>query len=341
MPGSKQQKGCDMSPAKSSCPDCSTSIGRRDFLQRTAATALGCGLYAVAGPLPGAWAAPTSQSPAETAAQQLYQVLTPAQKSQICFPFNHPSRTRINANWAVSKPAIHEDFYTPEQRQLIAQVFRGVTSEEGHARFLEQMEFDSGGFDRYHVALFGEPGQDGFEWELTGRHLTIRADGDSVAGAAFGGPIVYGHGEEDPADNIFYYQTKQANEVFRALSAEQASQALLKNAPKEAEVQLRGAQGKFSGISVGSLSEDQRALVKSVVQSLLAPYREEDVQEAMKIIDQGGGFEALNMAFYRQDDLRNDGEWDLWRIEGPTFVSHFRGAPHVHAYLNVGVSKQA
>jgi hypothetical protein len=326
-----------MSQPRTFCPDCSNTVSRRDFLQRTAATALAAGTYAMSARLPGAWAAPTLQSPAETAAQQLYQVLTPAQKSQICFPFNHPSRTRINANWAVSKPAIHEDFYTPEQRQLIAQIFRGVTSEEGHARFLEQMEYDSGGFDRYHVALFGEPGKEGFEWELTGRHLTIRADGDSVAGAAFGGPVVYGHGEEDPADNIFHYQTQQANEVFRALSAEQARQALVDTAPKEAQVPLQGPHGKFPGIAVGSLSEDQQALVKSVVQTLLAPYREDDVQEAMAIIEQGGGIQALRMAFYRQNDLGKDGEWDLWRIEGPTFVSHFRGAPHVHAYLNVGV----
>jgi hypothetical protein len=28
--------------------------------------------------------------------------------------------------------------------------------------------------------------------------------------------------------------------------------------------------------------------------------------------------------------------WDMWRIEGPSFVWHFRGAPHVHAYINIG-----
>ena len=38
-----------------------------------------------------------------------------------------------------------------------------------------------------------------------------------------------------------------------------------------------------------------------------------------------------------QGDLKNDKVWDIWRIEGPTFVSHFRGAPHVHAYINVGL----
>ena len=42
------------------------------------------------------------------------------------------------------------------------------------------------------------------------------------------------------------------------------------------------------------------------------------------------------MAFSKKQDLANDGTWDVWRIEGPAFVWHFRGAPHVHAYINIG-----
>ena len=59
------------------------------------------------------------------------------------------------------------------------------------------MEEDDGGLDYYSVAVFGNPEEGKFEFELTGRHLTIRADGNSVDKAAFGGPIVYGHGDED------------------------------------------------------------------------------------------------------------------------------------------------
>ena len=46
------------------------------------------------------------------------------------------------------------------------------------------------------MALFGEPGTGKFEFVLTGRHCTRRCDGDSVEGAAFGGPIFYGHAAE-------------------------------------------------------------------------------------------------------------------------------------------------
>ncbi len=320
------------------CPDCGGSVSRRDFVRKTGAVLLG------AGAVPALfnaslYAAPGKDSPAETAVGKLYQSLSDAQKSKICFAFDHEKRKTINANWAIAEPEISDDFYTADQRSLIAEIFKGVTSEEGHAQFLKQTEYDSGGWDRYHIAIFGEPGTDKFQWEMTGRHLTIRADGNSVPGAAFGGPVVYGHGESDPRKNLFHYQTKQANEVFQALDTKQREAALLEKAPGEADVLLQGEKGRFRGISVGELSSDQQALVESVIKTILAPYREADVAEAMEFLNQGGGLKSLHMAFYQQGDLLSDQVWDIWRVEGPNFVSHFRGAPHVHAYLNVGVKQ--
>src|SRR5690606_3620708 len=127
------------------CPECAPSVSRREFLQTAGAATAGLGF--LASPLAGAFAAPTTSSTAETLVQKFHESLTPAQRSQICFPFNHPSRNKINPNWQVTKPAIHEDFYTPAQRGMIEEIFKGVTSKEGHARFLEQMEYDDGGFD--------------------------------------------------------------------------------------------------------------------------------------------------------------------------------------------------
>jgi hypothetical protein len=41
------------------------------------------------------------------------------------------------------------------------------------------------------------------------------------------------------------------------------------------------------------------------------------------------------LAFYKSEDVGNDSVWDIWRLEGPSFVWHFRGAPHVHVWVNV------
>jgi hypothetical protein len=60
------------------------------------------------------------------------------------------------------------------------------------AGFYKQVKEDSpGGFEDSAIAIFGEPGTGKFEFVLTGRHVTRRCDGDSLEGAAFGGPIFY------------------------------------------------------------------------------------------------------------------------------------------------------
>lgn len=321
--------------AKSSCPDC--SFDRRSFLWAV-------GGATVAGSTAPLWtsslqAAPTPESAAETAVGRLYTSLSDTQKKKICFPFEHELRNRISANWHITEPTIGSDFYTKEQQATIDEIVRKVTSEDGYERFKAQTEYDDGGMEAYSIALFGTPETGKFQWAMTGRHLTMRADGNSVDKAAFGGPIVYGHGEEDAKHNLFYYQTKQANEVFQALDAKQAEQALIQNAPRETAVQIQGTDGKFPGIGVSELSSDQKELVEATLKVLLAPYRKEDVDEVFAILKSSGGLEKLHMAFYKQEDLKGDQVWDIWRVEGPSFVWHFRGAPHVHAYINIAALK--
>ena len=328
------------------CPECRDpeGISRRDFVRT-----LGLGGAALAGGLlptfgtPRRAAAfagkgPTATSAAETASKRLFESLSSEQRGAICFPFDHPLRKKINANWAITKLTIEDDF-TKEQQATIDEIVRGVTSKDGYDRFLKQMEDDSGGLGQYHVALFGDPGSGKFEFELTGRHVTLRADGDSVEGAAFGGPIVYGHGAGDSEKglpgNVFYYQTQKANEVFKALDGKQREKALVAKTPKEDAVSVQGESGTFPGLTVGELSGDQKDLVESVIKVILAPYREQDVEEAVAILKAGGGLDKLHMAFYQADDIGKDQEWDVWRLEGPNFVWHFRGAPHVHAYVNI------
>ncbi len=284
--------------------------------------------------------APTSS--AETLVAEFYQSLSDQQKQAICLPFDHPLMHRVNPNWHVTKPVIGDDFYSDSQRAIIEQIVRSVTSEDGHRRLQEQMDYDDGGLYAYSLAMFGQPepqakGSGKCQWLLTGRHLTLRADGNVQDGLAFGGPLVYGHGEESsPESNLFFYQTQQVNKLFAALDPGQRKQALANTPPREDDVKLKRADAAFTGIQVGQLSSDQRQLVKECLATVLAPYRPQDAQESMAIIDSNGGVDALRFTFYQNDDLQQDGVWDIWRIEGPGAVIHFRGAPHVHAYIHIG-----
>lgn len=321
-----------MKPNQRPCPDCDSSLDRRTFVRAV-------GGAAVLGAMSSGWhvahAAPSADSAAESAVARFYASLSDEQKKAIAFDFNHDLRRKVNANWHITKPTIGDKFYTDDQRKIIDEIVRHVTSTDGYEKLKEQTEYDDGGLNSYSVAIFGKPG-DKCQWELTGRHLTLRADGNSVDKAAFGGPIVYGHGEEDAKSNVFYYQTKKVNEVFKALDAKQAERALVATAPRETAVTIQGDQGKFPGIAVGELSSDQKSLVEATLKVLLSPYRAEDVDEVFETLKASGGIDKLHFAFYQQGDLGQDKEWDIWRVEGPSFVWHFRGAPHVHAYINIG-----
>ena len=103
-------------------------------------------------------------------------------------------RTRISANWRITRPAIHSDFYTRDQQRMIREIFEGITCPDWHKRFDKQIQDDDAGFGTHQtIALFGTPGSGKLQFVLTGRHMTVRCDGHAAAEYAFGGPIFYGH----------------------------------------------------------------------------------------------------------------------------------------------------
>jgi hypothetical protein len=99
-------------------------------------------------------------------------------------------------------------------------------------------------------------------------------------------------------------------------------------------VKLTGKTKGLPGIPVKELSRDQKDHVRKVMADLLAPFRQADSKEAMKLVE-AAGFDNLHMAFYKNEDIGNDGVWDVWQIEGPSMLWYFRGAPHVHTWVNI------
>ncbi len=322
-------------PETTRCPECGELVDRRQFLRQavTVTAAAGCLLHAPR------VARPAEAKSGESLVKELYRSLNKEQREILVLPWDDPRRHKVAPNWEIVDLPI-SDVLNKEQQRLVLEIIRSITSEDGFERFMRQMKDDWGGLGRYTCAIFGDPESGKFEWELTGRHVTMRCDGNSVEGKAFGGPLVYGHAPqftEKPGHpgNVFWYQAVRANQVFQALDGKQRAKALLEKAPPETAVQLRGPDAPRPGIPVAELSPDQKALVREVIHDILLPYRESDRQEALAIIEAGGGLDALHIAFYKQGDLGNDQVWDIWRIEGPTAVFHFRGAPHIHAYINV------
>lgn len=315
-----------------------TSLSRRSFLKSTS-LALPVGLAVPE------WLRAEEKPAAETKVTQLFKSLNEEQRKTLCFPFDHELRSKVDNNWMIVKQSIGS-VLDKNQQDLVKQIFMDLHSEEYAEKVLGQVVHDSDGegFEAScAVAIFGEPGTGKFELVLTGRHCTRRCDGDSVEGAAFGGPIFYGHAAggftegPDHKGNAYWYQAVQANAVFQALDGKQREKALCEKGRAEQgtdTVKLKDQPDQIDGLLVSDLSKDQQGLVDKVLADLLAPFRKKDSEEARKLI-KGHGIDKLRMAFYKQGDVGDDKVWDVWQLESPNMVWHFRGYPHVHCWVNI------
>jgi hypothetical protein len=340
------------------CPECEEqleqpeALDRRDFIRvvgggAVALTALGGIPVALSGARAAdAPAAKRPVKPAEALVKELYASLTPEQKQDVVLAWDHGSNSGKNTptrkrmyNRAIGKTI--GETYTPAQQELIDHILRAIASDEdGYRQLTRGGTFDgSRSLQGCGANIFGEPGNgQKFAWVFTGHHLTVRCDGDSEEGAAFGGPIYYGHSPNGYSpNNIFNYQTKKVLSVFDALSEEQRKKAVVKGTPGEQEPSVRfRPQGESRpGIRYAELTQDQRELVETVMRTVLSPYRKEDADEVMAIIKATGGMDKIHLAFY-EDSRMNDREpWHFWRLEGPGFVWNYRVLPHVHTYVNI------
>lgn len=287
-----------------------------------------------------------SQS-AESLVKVLYESFSPEQAAKVCYDWNFMDkrrgllRSRVSANWQINDQEVDSKFYTAEQQDLIRKIFEGIVDEQWVQSFDKQLEDDCGGFGvEQSIAIFGQPGDDKFEFVLTGRHMTLRCDGNSAENVAFGGPIFYGHaptGGDEEADhdgNVFWSQAVEANRVYEMLDGKQRKLAEVARSPRESRVAFRD-QEKFTGIPMTELSSDQKGQMQKVLAKLVEPFRQSDRKEALQCLETQGGLDACTLSFFTDKDIGKDKVWDNWRVEGPAFVWHFRGAPHVHVWVNI------
>ena len=321
------------------------SVHRRQFMTTAAAISAG-GLICAKPTLADAV---TKQPTAESLTRHLYEALSDQQRKQVCFDWDHRHpkrgllRTFVANNWNITPHEINSDFYSDDQRELIRGVFEAMIHPSWHERYDQQLDDDAGGFgNEQSIAIFGRPGDGNFELVMTGRHMTLRCDGNSTDHMAFGGPIFYGHAPEfnesaSHPDNVFWDQAVAANKLYQMLDGKQQETALLKRTPREQAVEFRGDQ-PIPGLAVADMSDDQKTHLQEVLGKLVEPYRLSDREEVTACLQAQGGLDACRLAYYSDKDLGKDRVWDNWRLEGPSFVWHYRGAPHVHVWVNVADS---
>jgi hypothetical protein len=340
------------------CPECEehvdppATVDRREFFRVLGGTAAAVALSGTALRVPATLAADKvnapekSTKPAEELIKELVANLSDDQKKEVVLPWDHTLQrggtpTRLGMYNAPIQGKMIGKHYTKAQQELLDQIVRAISSgEDGYRRLSRGGTWDnSQSFDRCGALIFGEVAEGKkWSWVFTGHHLTVRCDGNSEEGAAFGGPMYYGHSPNGYSDrNLFNYQTKKVLEVFDVLSEKQRKVAVLRGTPGEQapSVRFKKATDPKPGLSFGEMNKDQRELVEKAMVSILSPYRKEDADEVMEIIKTNGGMEKIHLGFYEDAKMQDGQPWHFWRLEGPGFVWNYRVLPHVHCYVNI------
>jgi len=151
-----------------------------------------------------------------------------------------------------------DQLYTAKQQDIIHDIFKGLINPDWYTKFMKQLKDDTGN------KPWGADNRSPFSASRRREvrichhrpHHTLRADGNTEAHVAFGGPIFYGHaasGFNEKADhpgNVFWYQALEANKVYQMLDDKQRKRAEVSKSPKEAEVPFQGPKGQFPGFPV-------------------------------------------------------------------------------------------
>lgn len=320
------------------CPECGESVPAEPMNRRGFLRAAGVGAAALAMsrvPSLGAQEAKPDRT-AEEYIKELYAGLDPDQRKAVIHPFDAPERTKL-FNAALGRKI--GETYTKAQQEVVGRILRALSSgDEGWNQMSRGGTWDaSKAFENCGADLFGDLNGK-FTWVFSGHHLTMRCDGNTDDGPAFGGPIYYGHSPNGYSErNLFNYQTRSAMALFESLSKDDRFAAVIPESPGEGlpSVKLRCSCDSIPGISYSYLSKESKALFEKVLRDILSPYRKSDVDEALGIIKNEGGLERVAMAFYAEPEAKATQPWSFWRVEGPGFVWNFRVLPHVHTFVNV------
>jgi hypothetical protein len=283
-------------------------------------------------------------SPQELATR-FFESLDAEDRKSACVEYDHPLRQYHNRGVWGGGLSINPVNLGWEQRRLMTDLLHAGLSEAGRQRVPNEFYTRWPGVHSMRVLLCGNPKTPPYQLILTGAHLNLRIGGRSREGAAFGGPLVYGDQRGDSRQglpgNLYRFQFEIAQRLFQSLRPEQQQQALQKVSPVQTDIQLQGSQGAFAGVETAHLPPESRALVRELIDGILSTYPAEDAAHAWQCLEHNGGPERLFLSYYEDSEIDGSKQYQNFRLEGPAAVFYFRGHPHVHAFLNVGLDGDA
>ncbi len=303
-----------------------------------AAGAAALGRYALLAPPPSGRRASMDELAAE-----LVAALSPAAQAQACFPYDHPLRQCHNRGLWLGGLTVSAAALDWDTRRLLTDVMYAGLSDVGRDRVPFQDSTRFLGVNMMQLAICGDPNVGPYQLLLSGVHLNLRLGSVSPEGAAFGGPQVYGdqRGNERVGlpNNTYRYQLEAAQRLVAALTPAERARVRVARAPAQVNIGVQGAAGRFGGVPIADLAPAKRALARELVAGIVETYADDQAAYAWQCLERNGGVDALHFADFDEDfeggRRAGDGPSQIFRLEGPAAVFHFRGEPHLHAFVNV------
>ncbi|MFO0982825.1 MAG: DUF3500 domain-containing protein [Planctomycetota bacterium] len=282
--------------------------------------------------------------PVAVLARRLSTSLDAQQRAETCVSYDHPLRQYHNRGvWGGGRAILFG--FDHAQRRILTDLLHAGLSDTGRTRVPEEYFVRFTGVHSMRVLICGDPTSPPYQVILTGPHLNLRLGGKSREGVAFGGPQVYGdqrgNARAGLPGNLYRDQFLLAQRLLRSLDAGQRRQALLDAAPVQTQIEIQGRHRSLPGIPVAELAPSAKQLVKELVAAILSTYPADDVAYARECLAANGGLDALFFSTYQHGQDGEIPEAQVFRLEGPAAVFHFRGYPHVHAFIHVAMDADA
>jgi hypothetical protein len=282
---------------------------------------------------------------ARTLLRSVFEQLSDGARASALVPYDHPLRQYHNRGLWIAGATVAPGALSWGARRDLTDLVVASLSPAGRQRILHQDAISVSGVNFAKLLFCGDPRSGPCQAVLSTGHLNLRLGGGPMEGIAFGGPQVYGdqRGDEKAGlpGNTYRYQFELARQLIAAMTPAERKAVRVERAPAQVNVGVQGAAGHFDGLAIGELPAARRAMARNLVDGILGTYAEADAAYAAQCIERNGGVDALRFADYNTD---YDTSWQvgdepsqIFRLEGPAAVMHFRGAPHVHAFINIAM----
>ncbi len=295
----------------------------------------------------GGWKAYKSNAGGDMsgAAEKFLATLDETQRAQAALDFDTPKRMGWHFIPLAERKGLQVRNMNEEQRAAAHKLLKASLSEIGYGKatkimelenLLKELEKNKTGTPlrdsvRYYFTVFGKPTPEG-KWGLSveGHHLSLNfvVDKNEVVSST---PAVYctnpaivkqGAVGIETGTRVLEKEETLAFELVNSLSDEQKQTAIIsKTAPQEVRAagEKQPPQDKPAGIAAAKLNNDQKKLLRQLVEVYLKNHPEEVVARHLDGLEQAG-WDNLHFAWAGALEA---GVGHYYRIQGPTFLVEF------------------